>query len=504
VLWAALAGFAIVTALGLRAHTLWFDEMQAWNIARASDSLPGLIANLQYEGHPLLWYLPLYVLSRVTDDPHVMQVLQWVIAVSTAGLVLFRAPFRTGVRVALLGGYFVAFEYGVISRSYGLGALLLVTALVLVARPEPRWVGATVALVALAFTSLPGAVLAIALAGTVLLDPALRRLRRARTAGSAVVAAGLAAAVTCIPPDDFGALTPGIGDASRFGSGLGIRVASSLSATWRALVPVPASPGEWNSNLLDHQAAAVWIEAALALGLFVVVLTILRPFPLAQRLWWVGTFGLTAFFVVVTRPEAARHAGFAFLLFVACAWCALAPPACAATPIAAPAPDVRRLDALLVVVLAAQIVATLAVYPTASTRDFSRDRVLADAVRAARLERNIISAQDWDATTIGGYLARDVFSLARGEPITFLTTDERQERGMARLTAPGVACAAVAIADRRGEPVALVVAGAVPGYRPLAVNDGASVYRIDPGSGDGVCDSLRRRTPARAAIPPSV
>jgi hypothetical protein len=144
------------------------------------------------------------------------------------------------------------------------------------------------------------------------------------------------------------------------------------------------------------------------------------------------------------------------------------------------------------------------VYPTASTQDFSRDRVLADVVRDAGLERHIVSAQDWDATTIGGYLGREVHSLARGERITFLTTDARQERGLARLTAPGVACAAAAIADRRGEAVALVVAGSVPGYRPLAVNDGAAVYRIEPGSADVSCDAARRRSPARAAIPPSV
>jgi hypothetical protein len=501
VCWVALFGFAVVTALGLRAHTLWFDEMQAWNIARASASLPDLAANLRYEGHPVLWYLPLYVLTRVTGDPHSMQVLQWCIATSTAALVLFRAPFRVGLRVALLGGYFVAFEYGVISRSYGLGVLLLVTALVLLARPDPRWVGVTIALVGLALTSLPGAVVAIAVAVTVLLDPRLRRVPSARATGTAVIVAGLAAAVVCIPPDDFGALTPGLGDSSRFGTGLGVRVASSLSATWRALVPVPATAGEWNSNLLDRQPAAVWVEAALAVALFTLVLVVLRGFPFARRLWWVGSGGLFGFFVVVTRPEGARHAGFAFLLFVACAWCASAAPG-ASRPEAPPG-DGRGLDTLLVAVLVTQVVAMLAVYPTASTQDFSRDRVLADAVHDAGLDDHIVSAQDWDGTTIGGYLDRRVYSLARGQPIMFLVTDVRQQRGMARLAAHGVGCVAAAIADRRDVPVALIVAGEVPGYRPLVVNDGASVYRIEPGSGADDCDSARRRTPARAEIPPS-
>ncbi len=479
VLWTALGVFALLTALGLRAHTLWFDEMQAWNIARASGSLGELASNLRYEGHPILWYLPLFALARVTGNPHAMQVLQLAIAVGTACLVLFRAPFGTGVRVALLGGYFVAFEYGVLSRSYGLGLLLLVGALVLLARPDPRWAGATVLLVALAFTSLPGAVLAIAVAGAVVVDRELRRVRSARALAGVVIGGGLLAAVVCIPPDDFGELTPGIGDSSRFGSGLAIRVASSLTATWRGLVPLPASVGEWNSNVLDRQPGAVWIEAVLAVALFVLVLAVLRDHAFARRLWWIGSAGLAAFFVIVTRPEGARHAGFAFLLFVACAWCATAAPGRVER---APAADGGRdpLHTLLVVVVAAQIVATLAVYPTASTEDFSRDRVLADAIDAAGLGGAIVSAQDWDATTIGGYLDRSVHSLARQSDIRFLTTDDRQARGIARLDASAVECESVAIARRRRAPVALVTPGRLPGRVPLVSNDGAAVYVVAP------------------------
>src|SRR5262245_41361569 len=147
--WVALGVFALVTAFGIRAHTLWFDELQAWNIARASGSLGDLAHNLRYEGHPILWYLPLFALTRVTGNPHAMQVLQWLIAVATSALVVFRAPFRLVVRVALLAGYFLAFEYGVFSRSYGLGALLLVWALVCLGRRAPRWTWGTVALIAL-------------------------------------------------------------------------------------------------------------------------------------------------------------------------------------------------------------------------------------------------------------------------------------------------------------------------------------------------------------------
>jgi hypothetical protein len=210
-----------------------------------------------------------------------------------------------------------------------------------------------------------------------------------------------------------------------------------------------------------------------------VVLVVLRRRPFARRLWWLGSAGLAAFFLVVTRPEGARHAGFAFLLFVACAWCALAPPGDRA-PAAAARDGRDPLQKLLVVIVAAQVLATLAVYPSASTEDFSRDRVLADAISDAGLDRSIVSAQDWDATTIGGYLDRSVHSLAREADIRFLTTDDRQARGIERLDTRAVECASLGLAQRRGEPVALVVAGRLPARTPLVRNDGAAVYVITP------------------------
>ncbi|MET1001453.1 MAG: hypothetical protein ABWZ15_06555, partial [Acidimicrobiia bacterium] len=286
----------------------------------------------------------------------------------------------------------------------------------------------------------------------------------------------------CIPPDDFGNLTPGIGDSSRFGSGVAVRLASSASAVWRALVPVPSSIGEWNSNVLDRQVGAVWFEAALSVALFAVVFMALRGRPFARRLWWIGNLGLFAFFLVVTRPEATRHAGFAFLLFVACVWCAYAPPGEQRIDNATTDRGTRdTLATVVLVVLAAQVVATLAVLPSASTEDFSRDRVLADAVHRAHLDDSVVSAQDWDATTIGGLLDRSVWSLARGESIEFLTTDARQERGLERLNTKTVACGAQRRANAIDRPVAVVVAGTLAGQKEFVRNDGAAVYRFEPG-----------------------
>jgi hypothetical protein len=470
---------SIVTALGLRGHAMWFDEIQAWNIARASHSLPDLYANLRYEGHPVLWYLPLYVITRFTHDPHALQVLQWVIATATMALVLFRAPFSIPIRVAVLAGYCFAFEYGVVSRSYGLSTLLIVGALVLLARPQPRWATGAFVLVLVSFTSLPGAVLAIAVVVTV------AWVRRAHYlfAGT-VLAASAMSAWTCVPPSDFSNFAPGLqGSGSMFGAGTGVHMASAVAGTWRALVPIPAALGDWNSNFLDGVAGSVWVEAGLAAVLMVVVWCVVRPYPFARCLWVVGSIGYVAFFAAVILPEHARYAGFVLLLFIATVWLAHAPPGEErARPDGIRSLAVsRRLLAVVVLVLAAQIVATAAIWPSAIITPFSRDEALATAIRAAGLERAVVSGQDWDGTTVGGYLDQPVYSVVRSEWIRYFVHDDREARRFGKLSDDEILCAAQLVANRRQGPVAVLVDHPIAGARPFGASGGAALYRIAPG-----------------------
>jgi hypothetical protein len=475
---AVLVVAAVITALGLRAHAMWFDELQAWNIARSSHSLGDLYTNLRYEGHPILWYLPLYALTRVTGNPHSMQVVQWCVATATFALVLFRAPFSIPIRVAVIAGYCFAFEYGVISRSYGLSALLVIAALVFLGRREPSWAWGGTMLVLLAWTSLPGAVLAIAVA------VAVAWVFRAHFmfVGTVLVAAAVSA-YTCIPPSDFSSFAPGLGgSASKFGAGGPVHVASAVAGAWRGLIPIPASVGEWNSNVLDHFPGGVWLEALLAIALFVVILRALRDSEFARTLWWIGSLGYAAFFVIVMLPEQARYAGFPFLLFLACAWLSFAPPEREPRPVATRGEPRELLVVVLIVVLAAQIVATVAIYPIATTEPFSRDEALAQSVHRAHLDDAIVSGQDWDGATVGAYLDRPVYSVVRGEWIQYFIHDEREARRFGKISDQDVLCDAARIAVKRQTPVAVIVDHKIRGAQLVAVSEDAALYRIDPDS----------------------
>ena len=481
-----LAAYAGLSAVGLWQHVMWFDELQAWNIARASHSLGGLYANLRYEGHPIAWYLVLYVLTRFTGDPRAMQALELVVMTATAGLVLLRAPFSVPGRIGAVTGYFLAFEYGVISRSYGLGALALVTVLVLVARPRPAWSAALAAAVLLAWTSVAGAlvaaVLAVAVASRASGDGHPSPGRRRFVLGSLLAAIG--AALTCLPPSDFHEFTPGLGNLATVGVAGPTRVLHAAGGVWRALVPLPARLGGWNTQLLDRLPGAAWVEVAASIVLVVAVAVTLRS-PLARRCWLVGVAAAEAFFVVVVLPDHARYAGTVFLVFLAAVW--LAQTGVGPGGAADPRPPGRgaragRLPAIVVAVLAVQVAAMLAVYPSATVHPFSPDRALADAARAHHLSDRVVSGEDFTAVGVAGYLDHTTYSVARQAWTRFFVHDDLQARRMRALTDAGLVCAAGRLAGQRHADAGLLTDRTLhgPGLGRVALADHVALYEVGP------------------------
>jgi hypothetical protein len=491
-----LLAFAGLTAVGLWQHVMWFDELQAWNIARASHSLGGLYTNLRHEGHPIAWYLVLYGLTRLTGDPRAMQAVELLVVSGTAALILFRSPFSLAARVAVVAGYFVTFEYGVVSRSYGLGVLALVTVLVLLGRRRPAWGAALAAAALLAWTSLAGALLAALLAvvvGTVAPDDGRGTAgRRCFVLGSLLAATG--AALTCLPPSDFHEFTPGLGNLATIGVAGPPRLLHAAGGVWRALVPIPIRLGGWNTQVLDRLPAAAWVEAAGSVTLVVAVLMALRD-PLARRLWLLGIVACEVFFVVVMQPDHARYAGTVFLLFLAAVWLAHAPVGRRTAPVPpASAGGARRrwLPEVVVAVLAAQVVATLAVYPTATLHPFSPDRALADAARSHRLAGAVVSGEDFTAVGVAGYLDRDTYSVARRAWTRFFVHDDLQAARMRALTNPALVCAAARLAVRRRRDTGLLTDRTLhgPGLRRVALVQHLALYEVGraaaaacPGSG---------------------
>lgn len=119
----ALMAVQAVLALS---HVGWQDEWQAMLIAVQSPDFAALLENLRYEGHPPLWYLLLRGVALFVPLQWVLAVTQTAIVLAMQALILWKSPFQRFERLLFAASYFVMFEFGVVSRSLSLGALLTI------------------------------------------------------------------------------------------------------------------------------------------------------------------------------------------------------------------------------------------------------------------------------------------------------------------------------------------------------------------------------------------
>lgn len=110
-------------------HEPWFDEAQAWLIARDCSWKEILTVRPHYEGHPPLWWVMLAVPAKL-GIPY--EVGLKTINLACAGLMIWLLEFKTRIpemlKTILPFSYFLCYQYGVTSRPYALmiAAMLLV------------------------------------------------------------------------------------------------------------------------------------------------------------------------------------------------------------------------------------------------------------------------------------------------------------------------------------------------------------------------------------------
>ena len=201
---------------------MWRDELNAFGMAAGSRTLPQLLHYVHYEGHPWLWYVLLWLVSRVTVFPVAMKVLQAFIGTGIYLLIGVRSPFSRPQKLLLFLSYFVAFEYTVISRMYGLMLLLALLYLRRRAAKPGGVLGNAVLLGLLASSDVMGLILSAGLVLEFVCSPAGRTLwkgndklpqragRRRMFAGAAIYGSLLLlSAASLVPAKDISTRTTG-------------------------------------------------------------------------------------------------------------------------------------------------------------------------------------------------------------------------------------------------------------------------------------------------------
>ncbi len=116
-----LCAYVLTLAVFMYYHEPWYDEAQAWLIARDGSWHDILFLIPHYEGHPPVWYIVLAVFAKNgADFDLTIKCLTLSINAVAVYLLVYRSPFPRVVRCILPFTYFLFYQHGVICRPYSM------------------------------------------------------------------------------------------------------------------------------------------------------------------------------------------------------------------------------------------------------------------------------------------------------------------------------------------------------------------------------------------------
>ncbi len=318
--------FGVVLAVGMAHHEMYRDELQAWMIARDSNNVANLLHNIRYEGHPALYHLGLFFMSRLSRDPVVMQVYQWVLASAVVFVFARYAPFPRWQRALFAVGYFPLFEYGILSRSYVLGALTLFGLCALWARPQKNYPAMAALLALLANTSAYGLILTAAVSAALLRTRFIESretgrplINKAVAVSAALILIGMAFSYKTMktPSDAYFEISR---RPDSLASLLYVGTTEIATQALEVYAPFPEAGREfWNTTLVYALGKGnPDTLAAIGLLLLVAVVALLRGATNSRLLFMLGICGM-ALLIPQHLPQM-RHKGSLFLLTLAALW----------------------------------------------------------------------------------------------------------------------------------------------------------------------------------------
>lgn len=108
-------------------HEPWYDEAEAWQIARCASVKDILFTIPHYEGHPPLWHLILAIPAKLNLPYELsLSLISLLFSALAVALFLKYAPFPEWAKVFAPFTYFAFYQYSVIARPYCMMMLAVV------------------------------------------------------------------------------------------------------------------------------------------------------------------------------------------------------------------------------------------------------------------------------------------------------------------------------------------------------------------------------------------
>ena len=390
---------------------MWRDEFQPWLIARDSASLVDVLEKSRHEGHPAVWYVLLFFLTRLTQSPTVMQATHLLIACLVVYVFARCSPFNPLQKFLFAFGYFPFYEYAVLSRNYGIGVLFLFLACAQWPSRHTHPLRLATMLALASNTSVHALIIALAMELGLILEILLRRkiifslpaVRAWRVyCGFAVMAAGVLLALhQMVPPRDSSIVTLSVER---------VPVGTILNSFIAAFFPIPGHEAHfWGTNILDEYwrfaRMKIYCSCALVASL---IATFMRR-PLALTTFAAGAAGLLGFFYITSIGDL-RHHGFLFILFMVAAWLYRSSEDDEGTPalVRAGFPGGIAPTALVTPVLIFQLSGGISAFQMALKNVFSNGQRASVYIKEHGLARLPIAGDvDYAMASIVGYLNKD-------------------------------------------------------------------------------------------------
>lgn len=308
--------YFVVSFIGILHHEFFIDEAHHWLLARDSASVHELFINTRIEGHPLIWSLLLYAITRFTTDPFWMQLLHILISTATVVLFLKKAPFSWLFKILFIFGYFMIFEYNLISRNYILGVFFLFLACSIFENRKKRFNWVCIFLALAANIHLMFSIIAFALFLTLLVENLQKDSfsSRQHLIGYLIFGLGISSIIIQIQYTDSTWLLDPINAMP-----IQERLVIGFGSLFKGLVVIPdfRTLYFWNSNFIVNTCRPL----AGVLAILIYFLPLLLFFKNRKTLFFVYTALVGAqIFFFITQRAATRFQGMTYIIIIMALW----------------------------------------------------------------------------------------------------------------------------------------------------------------------------------------
>jgi hypothetical protein len=322
-----LSVFFVLSLIGIIHHEVWSDEAHHFLLARDNNSLPDLIKACHIEGHPLLWNIILFFITRISTNVFYMQLMHILINCIT-GYIICKSSLSLWEKIFILFGYFLFYEYNIISRNYGLSSLLIFALVYQYLKNATDLIKLAVLIFILANTHLFSLLVSVAFVITYMLtikkEDLVQQNNRTIIIAIAIILSGwLISVYTIIPPINYGNKFISY-DSSGY---LSIaRIFKIISVCFKGIFYIPYynAPGHHfeNSFYFLTLNLKTWTIYLLSIVAIIIPILIIRKDRFARIFFCSFLLVFTPVYFFLPLVYSIRYYGFFYIVFVACYWIA--------------------------------------------------------------------------------------------------------------------------------------------------------------------------------------